>query len=81
MILKWCWEYKSGMSCLEIQFKSLNKFSSDKTETMGVEKNNGNTTMRPTKELKKIAMICFYQSDPTKRAYSKQIIKVWRKWR
>ena len=80
MILKWCWKYKNGMSCLEIQFKSLNKFSSDKTEAMEVEKNNGNTTMRPIKELKKIAMICFYQSGATKRVYSKQVMKIWRKW-
>ena len=31
-----------------------------------------------TKELNKLVMIFFYQSDPTKRGYQKQMIAIWR---
>ena len=34
--------------------------------------------MRQTKEVKKIVMRRFYQKDPTKRGYRKQMIEIWR---
>ena len=30
------------------------------------------------KEVNKLVMRCFYQSDPTKRGYQKQMIAIWR---
>ena len=33
---------------------------------------------RRTKKLNKLVMRCFYQSDPTRRGYRKQMIAIWR---
>ena len=33
---------------------------------------------RWTKEVNKLVMRCFYQSDPTRRGYQKQMIAIWR---
>ena len=33
---------------------------------------------RWTKEVNKLVMRCFYQSDPTRRGYQKRMIAIWR---
>ena len=33
---------------------------------------------RWTKEVKKLVIKCFYQSDPTRRVYQKRMIAIWR---
>lgn len=51
------------------EFRSFDGFSNDDTNEMDVENNIENTRMRWIKEVNKIFMTYFYQSDPTKRAY------------
>ena len=33
---------------------------------------------RRTKEVNKLVMRCFYQSDPTRRGYRKRMIAIWK---
>ena len=60
------------------EFTNFEGFSNDKSEEMEAENINENTRIRWTKEANKIVMRCFYQSDPTKRGYRKQMMKIWR---
>ena len=45
---------------------------------MKAENISENTRIRWTKEVNKIVVRYFYQSDPTKRGYRKQMMKIWR---
>lgn len=45
---------------------------------METENKIENTTIRWTKEIKKIVMTCFYQSNPTRIGYGKPMMKIWR---
>ena len=45
---------------------------------MKAENVSENTRIRWTKEVNKIVVRYFYQSDPTKRGYRKQMMKIWR---
>ena len=51
------------------EFRSFDRFSNDDTNEMDVENNIENTRMRWIKEVNKIFMTYFYQSDPAKRVY------------
>ena len=59
------------------EFTNFKGFSSYESEEMEAENISEITRIRWTKEVNKIVMRCFNQSNLTKRGYRKQMMKIW----